>query len=54
MGVDSFYAKAPRIRSWAQFKSKILELEALNENSDDESSFDQSNLFLKERNFEAR
>src|ERR1041385_4553550 len=27
MGADSFYATAPRIRDWAAFKEKIVELE---------------------------
>ena len=28
-GPDSFYAKAPRVHSWNEFKTKLLELEAL-------------------------
>ncbi len=34
MGENSFYAKAPRIKDWGEFKEKIIELEQANKSND--------------------
>jgi hypothetical protein len=37
-GPNSFYAKAPRIQEWAEFKKRLLEMEATTEKSTDQIS----------------